>query len=305
VFAAPAALAAARHLPRTGVGAHIDVSCAEAVLIATNLFQDLMYRLIGGVPPGPGRMIMFPGIEATADGWVGLNTNSAQKLEDLIVLVGRADLLGDTDVRSDPVRKAESERSIRSWLLEHTTAEVLEQATGCASPWRRSVTGRYFPASTTSWHVASSSRSPTRSPPLVRPTPSTVVVRCAASRSHPGGADAARVADGHGTPAGGERIRGGQSPLAGLKVLDATAWWAGPSSTQLLAALGADVVHVESIQVIDGMRPAAALPFASLDEWWERSCFFLSINTNKRGITLDLGSERGVSSSSGSSPGRM
>jgi crotonobetainyl-CoA:carnitine CoA-transferase CaiB-like acyl-CoA transferase len=53
------------------------------------------------------------------------------------------------------------------------------------------------------------------------------------------------------------------------------------------------VVHVESIQVIDGMRPAAALPFASLDEWWERSCFFLSINTNKRGITLDLGSTRG------------
>jgi crotonobetainyl-CoA:carnitine CoA-transferase CaiB-like acyl-CoA transferase len=85
----------------------------------------------------------------------------------------------------------------------------------------------------------------------------------------------------------------GDLPLAGLKILDATAWWAGPSATQLLAALGADVVHVESIQVIDGMRPAAALPFASLDEWWERSCFFLSINTNKRGITLDLGSERG------------
>jgi crotonobetainyl-CoA:carnitine CoA-transferase CaiB-like acyl-CoA transferase len=44
VFAAPAALAAARHLLRTGVGAHIDVSCAEAITIATNLFQDLMFR---------------------------------------------------------------------------------------------------------------------------------------------------------------------------------------------------------------------------------------------------------------------
>ena len=51
---------------------HIDVSCAEAITIATNLYQDLMFRLIGGIPPGPGRMIMFPGIEATADGWVGL-----------------------------------------------------------------------------------------------------------------------------------------------------------------------------------------------------------------------------------------
>ncbi len=94
-------------------------------------------------------------------------------------------------------------------------------------------------------------------------------------------------------PGGTDESASGDLPLAGLKVLDATAWWAGPASTQVLAALGADVVHVESIQVIDGMRPAAALPFATLDEWWERSCFFLSINTNKRGITLDLGSERG------------
>ncbi len=145
VFAAPAALAAAQHLGRTGVGAHIDVSCAEAVLIATNLYQDLMYRMIGFVPPGPGRMIMFPGIEATADGWVGLNTNSAQKLEDLIVLVGRADLLGDTDVRSDPVRKAESERSIKSWLLEHTTAEVLGLATELRIPVAPIGNGKMLP----------------------------------------------------------------------------------------------------------------------------------------------------------------
>jgi crotonobetainyl-CoA:carnitine CoA-transferase CaiB-like acyl-CoA transferase len=164
VFAAPAALAAARHLVRTGAGAHIDVSCAEATLIATNLFQDLMYRMIGFVPPGPGRMIMFPGIEATSDGWIGLNTNSAQKLEDLIVLVGRADLLGDTDVRSDPVRKEESERSIRTWLHAHTTDEALERAIELRPAW------------TTSWPGASSSPSPTRSPPLAPTTPSTVAV---------------------------------------------------------------------------------------------------------------------------------
>ena len=176
VSAAPAALAAARHLLRTGVGAHIDVSCAEAITIATNLYQDLMFRLIGGIPPGPGRIIMFPGIEATADGWVGLNTNSAQKLEDLIVLVGRADLLGDTDVRSDPVRKAESERSIRSWLLEHPTDEVLELATKLRIPVAPIGTGSCSPAWTTSPRAASSSRSPTTSPPPVRPTPSTANV---------------------------------------------------------------------------------------------------------------------------------
>ena len=105
----------------------------------------------------------------------------------------------------------------------------------------------------------------------------------------PGEQPSAEAAEG-GQPYGAE---GAGLPLAGLKVLDLTAWWAGPSSTQLLAGLGADVVHVESIQVIDGMRPAAAQMFVSFGTWWERSAFFLSINPNKRDITLDLNSERG------------
>ena len=294
VFAAPAALAAARHLLRTGVGAHIDVSCAEAALIATNLYQDLMWRMIGGIPPGPGRMIMFPGIEATADGWVGLNTNSAQKLEDLITLVGRADLLGDTDVRSDPVRKAESERSIKSWLLEHTTAEVLGLATELRIPVAPIGNGELLPGLD---HLVERGVFLKEPYTFTAPRPPYAIDgdRPGARHAAPTRAEQAPPALPLDTapPRGTGESASGDLPLAGLKVLDATAWWAGPASTQVLAALGADVVHVESIQVIDGMRPAAALPFATLDEWWERSCFFLSINTNKRGITLDLGSERG------------
>jgi crotonobetainyl-CoA:carnitine CoA-transferase CaiB-like acyl-CoA transferase len=294
VFAAPAALAAARHLLRTGVGAHIDVSCAEAALIATNLYQDLMWRMIGGVPPGPGRMIMFPGIEATADGWVGLNTNSAQKLEDLITLVGRADLLGDTDVRSDPARKAESERSIKSWLLEHTTAEVLELATELRIPVAPIGNGELLPGLD---HLVERGVFLKEPYTFTAPRPPYAIDGDRPSARHAAPTRAEQAPPGlprdTAPPRGTGESASGALPLAGLKVLDATAWWAGPASTQVLAALGADVLHVESIQVIDGMRPAAALPFATLDEWWERSCFFLSINTNKRGITLDLGSERG------------
>jgi crotonobetainyl-CoA:carnitine CoA-transferase CaiB-like acyl-CoA transferase len=294
VFAAPAALAAARKLLRTGVGAHIDVSCAEAALIATNLFQDLMYRMIGGVPPGPGRMIMFPGIEATSDGWVGLNTNSAQKLEDLIVLVGRADLLGDTDVRSDPVRKAESERSIKSWLQEHTTAEVLELATERRIPVAPIGNGKMLPGLD---HFVARGVFVNEPYTLTAPRPHYAIDGRRPGARHPAPTRAERtppVAPMDDAPrTDTDAPDADDLPLAGLKILDATAWWAGPSSTHLLAALGADVVHVESIQVIDGMRPAAALPFASLPEWWERSCFFLNINTNKRGITLDLGSAPG------------
>ena len=77
-------------------------------------------------------------------------------------------------------------------------------------------------------------------------------------------------------------------------MLDITSWWAGPSNTQLLAALGADVVHVESIAHPDPMRYAAAVAFIDRERWWELSSFYICINTNKRGITLDLGRPEGV-----------
>jgi crotonobetainyl-CoA:carnitine CoA-transferase CaiB-like acyl-CoA transferase len=82
--------------------------------------------------------------------------------------------------------------------------------------------------------------------------------------------------------------------MAGLKVLDLTCWWAGPAATGLFASLGADVVHVESAQRIDGMRPAAAGYFIGRDKWWEFSGFFLQININKQGVTLNLGDPRGL-----------
>ena len=81
-------------------------------------------------------------------------------------------------------------------------------------------------------------------------------------------------------------------PLSGIRVLDATAWWAGPSSSHILAALGAEVVHLESIQHLDGARMTAAA-FIDLPDWWERSAMFLASNTNKKDVTVDLSSPRG------------
>jgi crotonobetainyl-CoA:carnitine CoA-transferase CaiB-like acyl-CoA transferase len=77
-----------------------------------------------------------------------------------------------------------------------------------------------------------------------------------------------------------------------VKVVDLTAWWAGPSSTGLLAALGADVIHIESAKRMDGMRMAAAM-FVGREQWWEYSGFFLQANTNKLDVTLDLTDPRG------------
>ena len=54
------------------------------------------------------------------------------------------------------------------------------------------------------------------------------------------------------------------SPLAGVRVLDLTAMWAGPLATWLLATFGAEVTKVESAVRPDGMRGQPAL-FAALD----------------------------------------
>jgi crotonobetainyl-CoA:carnitine CoA-transferase CaiB-like acyl-CoA transferase len=81
-------------------------------------------------------------------------------------------------------------------------------------------------------------------------------------------------------------------PLAGVRIVDLTAFWAGPSATHLLAAFGADVIKVESIQRPDGIRYSGGMR-SDVDDWWEYGWVFHAMNTNKRSVTLDLESEDG------------
>ncbi len=81
-------------------------------------------------------------------------------------------------------------------------------------------------------------------------------------------------------------------PLTGVRVVDLTAFWAGPMATQVLAALGADVIKVEGVRRPDGMRFAGGRP-PSWDQWWEWGPVFLCSNTNKRGISLELSTPQG------------
>lgn len=77
------------------------------------------------------------------------------------------------------------------------------------------------------------------------------------------------------------------SALAGLRVIDFSRVLAGPYCTMLLADLGADVIKVEHPQGGDDTRQWGP-------PWLDgESAYFLSVNRNKRSLTLNLKHQKG------------
>lgn len=82
-----------------------------------------------------------------------------------------------------------------------------------------------------------------------------------------------------------------EQALSGIRVLDLTWYIAGPYCTKLLADYGADVIKIEKPGEGDPARKMG--PFLQDDPHPEKSGLFLYLNTNKRGITLNLKSQTG------------
>ncbi|MGH8928671.1 MAG: CaiB/BaiF CoA transferase family protein [Acidimicrobiia bacterium] len=79
----------------------------------------------------------------------------------------------------------------------------------------------------------------------------------------------------------------GNGALAGMRVVDLTRVLAGPLCTMILGDMGADVIKVEQPDRGDDTRswgPPFIGPF---------SAYYLSVNRNKRSLTLDLKQEEG------------
>jgi crotonobetainyl-CoA:carnitine CoA-transferase CaiB-like acyl-CoA transferase len=83
-------------------------------------------------------------------------------------------------------------------------------------------------------------------------------------------------------------------PLEGIRVFDMTRVLAGPSCTQMLADLGADVIKIERPGVGDDTRkfaPPYILDAAGADT--SESAYFCAANRNKRSLTLDVSKPEG------------
>jgi crotonobetainyl-CoA:carnitine CoA-transferase CaiB-like acyl-CoA transferase len=86
-----------------------------------------------------------------------------------------------------------------------------------------------------------------------------------------------------------------RSPLEGIRILDFTSAWAGPMAGQILAVLGADVIHVEGPGRIDGWRGSRDGGDKSLYPGGEpfpdpidRDVMFNSQNLGKRSLVVDV-----------------
>src|SRR6516165_1045499 len=84
--------------------------------------------------------------------------------------------------------------------------------------------------------------------------------------------------------------------LAGVRVLDLTQFEAGPSCTEALAWLGADVVKVENPQGGEAGRSLLGRQSGPSQNQNQNqySWYFLLFNANKKSITVNLKSERGL-----------
>jgi crotonobetainyl-CoA:carnitine CoA-transferase CaiB-like acyl-CoA transferase len=296
-YAAVGALAAAVRAQRTGHGEHVDFSIFEVMAIAASNYMDLFWQLTGApeIAGGLPQNVETPSIEPSADGYVGFCTNSRQQFSDFLLLIERPDLRGDeqlAQVMGRLARLSEWNQIVHAWTTRHTTAEIVEKASLLRIPvapvnngdtvrhheqleargaLRRDPTASFL-------HPRPPYRLDFQEPPQAAPAPRL--------GEHTGRIEARRPS--RPRPRGEPRL-----PLEGLRILDMTSWWAGPAAGQMLATLGADVIHVESTRRPDGMRMVGGMFGQRFASWWECSHFYLASNTNKRDLTLDLSKDRG------------
>jgi crotonobetainyl-CoA:carnitine CoA-transferase CaiB-like acyl-CoA transferase len=295
--AAMAALAGVRSARTTGVAPTIEVSALEVMAVVLNNYPPL-YRQFTGSVSFMSRSGDWPQVVPCQDGWIGLCVFTAQQWADFAAMIGREELANDERLNSMGGRarnRAFAESVVRPWLATHTVAEICELAELFRVPVAQVGNGRDV---LTMDHFVEREVFVEHPEGFVAPRPpflmSASPVRDVAAVPEVG-ADSAveraprddRVALGR----EGEQVQL-PLPLAGVTVVDLTAFWAGPACTHQLATLGADVIKVESPTRPDGMRFATVRPLTD-PNWMEYGPTFHGTNPAKRSVTIDFSKPEG------------
>ncbi len=290
VYAAFGALAVRRRVERGGPGEHLDLSMLEAM--TTMQSSEWLHSQLLQVPP-IRRTLEVPSIEPAKDGYVGITMVTGQQWLDFVAMVDCPQLeeieqlrfqIGRWEYR-DLIRE-----QIGPWMAERTVDEIVERGQLFRLPIAALGNGSTIRNMEYMTERGVFVRNPAG---FHQPRPPWLMSACAPA---PVRGTAAPGADNDESPwqkrEPEHRPAPNGLPLEGVRIVDLTAFWAGPAATHLLAAFGADVVKVESIQRPDGIRYSGGMR-KDVDDWWEYGWVFHAMNTNKRSVTLDLGSDEG------------
>jgi crotonobetainyl-CoA:carnitine CoA-transferase CaiB-like acyl-CoA transferase len=292
-MAAFAALAVARRVRAGGPGDHLDMALLEAMTLSMQSSEWLHTHLL---KVGPiQRSIEVPSIERAKDGFVGMTLITGQQWLDFCAMVDCPELAEVPELQFQLQRWLHRDRIrelIGPWMRAHTVDEIVELGELFRLPMAAVGNGATI---THQPHLrergvfsqdASGLQSPR--PPwrmtLAVPAAKAPAPTLAEAGDGPGWAPRHRVTAVD-VPA--------RLPLSGVRIVDLTAFWAGPSATHLLAAFGAEVIKIESIQRPDGIRSSGGMR-KDVDDWWEYGWVFQAVNTNKRSVTLNLESLDGI-----------
>ena len=307
-YAAAATLLAVLGRARHGGGDHVEASVQQAVLCGAQIpslrfeYRNIIVERYSSVGAGAGAGYMLP----TRDGHIGLNALTQPQWRMLCAFLGREDIALNEHYRdihwAFPDARLEEVREIfRAALRDRSAVELFHEAQAHRIPFGLvadlatlfelephrerqffqeiehpvcgtvNVPGVPFKSTLASIQL-------TR-PPLLGEHTQEILEELRESRP----SAASCGADKESNPL----------PLKGLRVLDLSMFFAGPSLAQILADAGADVIKVESIQRIDGWRGSGAHTAGAVPSW-ETSPYFNWVNRNKRDVTLNLKDPRGV-----------
>ena len=289
-FAAFGALAIHRRTRNGGPGEHLDLSVLEAMTLMQSC--EWLHAQLMGVP-AIKRSVEVPSIEPAKDGYVGITMVTGQQWLDFAAMVECPELTEIPELRFQLGRWEYRDwirQRIGGWLRERTVAEIVELgqlfrlpiaalgngATILEMEYMRE-RGVFVPNPTgfrqprTPWLMSDARPAPVRKTPSLRQDDE---INWPPRQS--------------GSPLSSPRL-----PLEDIRIVDLTAFWAGPSATHSLAAFGADVVKIESIQRPDSIRYSGGMR-SDVEDWWEYGWVFQGVNTNKRSVTLDQQSPDGI-----------
>ncbi len=293
-YAAAMTLAFRARALRDGFGELIDLSMLEAQILCLTYYPVTFFEMLGR-PWRTERKPTVPGVARAADGLVALGCGTAQQWHDLCAMSGHDDWIDERTTLTITEQANLHAEELYEWLRDQNVDDVRDLASAFRIP--NSPVGNGENVTAMDHFVARGAFTTNPRDGFTQPAHpyrlSSAMLRAPAPAPRLGEHTADyRAAALPARPVPQGRPDRDRLPLSGLRILDMTTFWAGPSCTHALAMLGADVIHLESTPRPDGTRLIAGIP-ATEDRWWERSPIFSALNTNKKSLTLDFQSDRG------------